>query len=242
MKPPFLGTKIIDGINLHDLTGLINREILFASRWQFRKNQSPEEWEKFKHETVIPILDRLITWCEARKTFEPKMVYGYFGCKKQENALLVTSAGQSPRIFRFEFPRQRQTPNLCISDFFPDGFVTIQLVTIGNKVVLEGARLFNEKKYSEAFYLKGLAAELAEATAEYGNRMVCKELGVPDGQGARFSLGYPSAPSLMDQEKIYALLGGGRIGVKLTETYHLIPEYSTSAIISISPEAKHFRP
>ena len=240
MKPPFYGTKVVADINAHDVAGLVDREALFASRWQFRKNQSTGEWDKLKGDTIEPIYERLIS--TSIHVFEPKIIYGYFECKKQETALLVSSAGQKPRVIRFEFPRQRQTPNLCISDFFPDGFITMQLVTIGGKVIEQGAYLFKEKKYTDVFYLKGLAAEFAEATAEYGHRLIRKELDLPDCDGARFSFGYPSAPNLADQKKLYALLEGGRIGVKLTETFQLIPEYSTSAIISFSKEARHFRP
>lgn len=120
--------------------------------------------------------------------------------------------------------------------------MTMQLVTIGDRVIIEGARFFNEKKYSEAFYLKGLAAELAEATAEFGNRLIRKELGIEGTAGCRFSFGYDATPNLMDQEKLYTLLEGGRIGVKLTETFYLTPEYSTSAIISFDPNARRFKP
>jgi len=118
----------------------------------------------------------------------------------------------------------------------------MQLATIGERVIAYGAKLFNEKKFADAFYLRGLAAELTEAAAVYGHRLVLKEIGLPADQGCRFSLGYPMAPNLMDQEKLYALLCGGCVGVKLTETFHLVPEYSTSSIIAVAPEARHFRP
>lgn len=242
MKPPFIGTRIVENVSLEEVAKLLNREALFASRWQFRKNLTTEEWERFKIERVLPVYERLILLCESKKIIEPRIVYGHFECRKQENALLVSSPGPAEKVHRFEFPRQRQSPNLCISDFFPDGFLTMQLVTIGDKIAEEGSRLFKENRYSDVFYLKGLAAELAEATAEHSNRIIREELGVAEHAGARFSFGYPAAPELLDQKKLYALLGGGRIGVKLTETCQLIPEHSTSAIVSVSPEAKHFHP
>jgi cobalamin-dependent methionine synthase I len=34
---------------------------------------------------------------------------------------------------------------------------------------------------------------------------------------------------MTDQEKIVGLLGGSKIGVSLTETYQLVPEFSTTA-------------
>ncbi len=242
MKPPFFGTKVLDNVGFHKIAKFIDQDALFASRWQFKKGQSQNEWRQFIKTSVLPLFERLITRCDANDIIAPKAVYGYFECRKQENALLVTSAGKGDKIYRFEFPRQRQSPNLCVSDLFPDGFITMQLVTVGQNVIEEGARLFQDKKYAEVFYLKGLAAECAEATAGYCHELIRKELNADQGRGCRFSFGYPSAPNLMEQEKLYALLEGGRIGVGLTETFQLVPEYSTSAIISFSPEAKHFRP
>ncbi len=240
MKPPFLGTKVLDTVGLADIVALINRDVLFASRWQFRKGQTAAEWEELKKTTLVPLFEKLVTVCESQNLISPKIVYGHFECKKQENAILVSKNGK--KIYRFEFPRQRQSPNLCVSDFFPDGFITMQIATIGKKVIEEGVRLFKEKRYSEAFFLKGLAAECAEAAAEYGQRVIGKGLGLPEDLGCRFSFGYPAAPSLMDQEKLYALLEGSRIGVKLTETFYLVPEYSTSAIVSFDPKARQFKP
>jgi len=256
--PPFFGTHVLDEIPFRDVADLIDREALFASRWQFRKGQTTEEWEALKKKTIIPIFERLIIGCETKAIIEPKLVYGYFKCERQgDNALLVSggettipSRAISPRgavrtvkerVFRFEFPRQRHEPHLCVADFFHDGFISMQLATIGEKVIAHGAHLFNEKKFADAFYLRGLAAELAEATVEYGHRHIRKELEVPKNQGCRISLGYPIAPNLMDQKKLYKLLGGGRIGVKITETFELVPEYSASAIISVATEARLFR-
>jgi 5-methyltetrahydrofolate--homocysteine methyltransferase len=244
MKPPFLGTRKILDIGIKDLIGLIDREILFASRWQFRQAQTGEEREKQKREILMPVFDRISGICLKKNILEPRIIYGYFECRRQENAVLVTPAQGSKinKTQRFEFPRRRQEPHLCVADFFPDGFITMQLVTVGDRVIKEGARLFGENKYADAFYLKGFAAQAAEAAAEYAYRHIKKELNVPPEQGCRVSFGYPAAPNLMDQKKLYALLDGAQIGVKLTETYQLVPEYSTSAVVCVSPQSKIFRP
>jgi 5-methyltetrahydrofolate--homocysteine methyltransferase len=87
-----------------------------------------------------------------------------------------------------------------------------------------------------------LAAEFAEATAKYGHRYIREELGVPEGAGERFSPGYPAFPDLSAQKSIALLLVPKRIGVSLTATFQLVPEHSTSALISIDENAHHFRP
>jgi hypothetical protein len=50
----------------------------------------------------------------------------------------------------------------------------------------------------------------------------------------------PACPDLEDQAKVAELLEIERIGVTLTEEFHLVPEQSTSAIIVPHPEAKSF--
>jgi cobalamin-dependent methionine synthase I len=51
---------------------------------------------------------------------------------------------------------------------------------------------------------------------------------------------YHVCPDLDDQTKVAELLEIDRIGVSLTEEFHLVPEQSTSAIIVPHPEAKYF--
>ena len=65
-------------------------------------------------------------------------------------------------------------------------------------------------------------------------------LGTPLMIGSRYSWGYPACPDLDDQVKVAELLEIDRIGVALTEEFHLVPEQSTSAIIVPHPEAKYF--
>lgn len=229
MKPPFIGTKILDSISLEDIEPLIDREALFVGRWQLKSQK----------EKGAPILERILALCSANSILNPKIVYGYFECRHDGNGLIVTN---QKRHIRFDFPREKKAPNRCVADFFPDGFIVMQIATVGAKVAEYAARLFAKNNYSDTFYLKGLAAEAAEATAEFGHRHIKKELGAQEDAGARFSPGFPSFPDIMSQKKIAALLEPKRIQVALTETCQMIPEYSTSAIVSIFNGAGHFHP
>src|SRR5258708_13190335 len=59
-------------------------------------------------------------------------------------------------------------------------------------------------------------------------------------RGSRYSWGYPACPELEDQVKVADLLEIERIGVNLTEEFHLLPEQTTSAIVVPHPEANYF--
>ncbi len=244
MTPPFFGVKAITDIPCTEILDLIDKEILFSSRWQFRRGKSSSEWEKFREEVCLPIFNHIAEMCLDKGLLETKALYGYFEDRKEGNLIFVSPSvgSKTKKVQCFEFPRQKEEPHLCVADFFPDGFITMQLVTIGDRIVKEGSRLFGEKKYSDAFYLKGIAAEAAEAAAKFTETFIKKELNVPIEQGCRISFGYPAAPNLMDQKKLYMLLDGSKIGVQITQTYHLVPEYSTSAVVCVSEHSKIFRP
>jgi 5-methyltetrahydrofolate--homocysteine methyltransferase len=102
-------------------------------------------------------------------------------------------------------------------------------------------------------YFHGFSVACAEALAEYWHKSVRTGFGIvgkddPDikqlfahgYQGARYSFGYPACPNLDDQVKLIELLHPERIGVTLTETCQLVPEQSTSALITHHHEAAWF--
>jgi 5-methyltetrahydrofolate--homocysteine methyltransferase len=239
IDPPFWGTRIIDHVPISEIEPLLDKEAIFSGRWQFRQGMDAKAWEKFRAERCEPLLARLLSRCRAREILLPQISYGHFQCRQQGNGLIVTDGVRS---YRFDFPRERRSPNRCVADFFADGFVTMQIVTVGQRVNEIASEQFVKKAYSENFFLKGLASEAAEALAEHGHCYIRKELGVAPDQGARFSPGFPAFPDLFAQRKMVELLDAKRIGISLTETCQLIPEHPTSAIISIDSKAVHFRP
>ena len=103
------------------------------------------------------------------------------------------------------------------------------------------ARLQEAGDYSEAYFTHGLAVQTAEATAEYLHRHIRRELGLPEGQGKRYSWGYPAIPNLKDHEKVFALLpAADELGMELTSAFQFVPEQSTAAIIVHHPQASYY--
>jgi 5-methyltetrahydrofolate--homocysteine methyltransferase len=102
--------------------------------------------------------------------------------------------------------------------------VGLQLVTLGTDL-----RPLKIKSTEEQFLLHGLAAEAAEAMAEWCNARLAREAGWK--RTKRLSPGYPAWPELSEQLEVFRVLEPGRIGVTLSETYQMIPEYSTSAAV-----------
>lgn len=239
MNPPFFGTKICNTVTFDDLEPVIDKEVLFAGRWQFRQGADSASWKNLKREKIFSIYERIVSLCKNESVVQPRIVYGYFRCRQDGNGLIVEGEHKS---FRFDFPREKEEPHRCVADFFPENFIAMQLVTVGNKATEVATRLFKKNSYQDMFLLKGLAAEATEALANISHRTILKELGLDNNVGTRFSPGYPCFPSLFDQKKIAALLKPKQVGVALTQTCQLIPEYSTSAIISADPDSILFHP
>jgi 5-methyltetrahydrofolate--homocysteine methyltransferase len=156
------------------------------------------------------------------------------------------ASGNLREITRFRFPRQPGGEHLSMADYFASvesGKVDVavfQVVTVGDKITELCDRLQQEGNYTHAYYIHGLGVSLAEALAEYVNRLVRRGLGLGEKKGVRYSWGYPACPDLEEHDKLPLLLPMDEIGVSLTPAYQLIPEQSTAAIVVHHPEAKYF--
>ena len=252
MTAPFIGAKVLTSIDLGELLPLLNKVALFNSRWGFSNEDK---------ELAEDILDNVIYTCKDNKLIDAKIVYGYFKGYSKGDSLFIEADGNK---YQFDFPRQREKENLCIADFFDkeDATIPIQIVTVGSKIIDYGEALNANGEFANYLFYSGLGAECAEALADYSHQMILEELCHPERSegsrvstldpsvatlpqddvkiGQRFSLGYPPCPNIEDQQKIFCLLKPDRIGVRLTETFLMEPEYSTSAIISLDPNAKYF--
>ena len=119
--------------------------------------------------------------------------------------------------------------------------VAFQVVTVGQVATERFDKIQAEANYSEAYFTHGLAVQTAEATAEYLHQHIRRELGIPDGQGKRYSWGYPAVPDLEDHRKVFDLLPAEKeLGMALTAACQLVPEQSTAAIIIHHPKAKYY--
>lgn len=203
MTPSFFGTKVVTDIKLENIFPLIDTHALFVGRWQFKRTKGTEEaYQQILKEKARPAFEEWKKRCVEEKILEPKVVYGYF------------TGSQVCRLTGLQVK----------SDIIP-----LQLVTVGSKAADKCRTLFEDNKYTDYLYLHGLAVETTEALAEYWNREILKELA--GSQVKRISPGYPAWPALSDQKELCRLLQADRIGVTVTETFQLVPEYSTSAMI-----------
>ncbi len=261
--PPFLGARVAKGISIDDIASYLNETALFRNQWQFRPEKQggrkAETDDEFKAR-IRPVVRDQLHRAKAEGLLVPAVAWGYFPVNSDGDDLVVwTDDERRAERLRFTFPRQQKDRFLCISDFFTSvesgdkDYAGFHVVTIGERATEREQELFAADKYQDYLLLHGLSVEMAEALAELWHRRIREEWGFADEdgrtlaglfrqqyRGSRYSWGYPACPDLEDQTKVAELLDIERIGVRLTEEFHLVPEQSTSAIIVPHPEAKYF--
>ena len=132
------------------------------------------------------------------------------------------------------------TPNSSAATGANAKVVAFQAVTVGTKVTEVIERWNKEDRYTDAYYLHGIAVETAEAMAEWVNARIRQELKIGDGRGLRYSWGYPSCPDVMQHHLVWQALEPAKSGMTLTESGQIVPDQSTAAIVVHHPKAEYF--
>jgi len=218
--------------DLNKIWDKLSKKSLFVLSWGLRGrgiDKPEEEGERLLAEWKKKVIDENL--------FEPRAVYGYFVCHGRDKLLVDGPNG----TVEFDFPRSTQSKHLCLTDYFGENdLVAFQAVTVGNKVQEIIDKWNKEDRYTDAYYLHGLAVETAEAMAELINQRIRDELKINGKRGLRYSWGYPSCPDVSQHHLVWKLIDPVKSGMTLTEAGQIIPEQSTAAIVVHHPDAEYF--
>ena len=165
---------------------------LYRGRWGVTAHG--QEFNRLVEQEFRPRLERMLREARQQRYLQPSIVYGYFPCQSSGNELIVYDPQNSRRqtagspmlreITRFHFPRQHERDRLCLADYFASttsgkiDVIAFQIVTMGTPPSEAVERLQKADDYSEAYFVHGLSVQMAEALAEYSNRVVQRELGL----------------------------------------------------------------
>jgi 5-methyltetrahydrofolate--homocysteine methyltransferase len=235
--PPHTGLQIrlgLEEIKLEDVWNFLNKKSLFTLSWSFR-GKAASAMSADAEKLLIEWKKRVL----EENLFSPKVVYGYFHCHNRNNRLVVDSSKGKEVIF--DFPRSTKGKNLCLTDYFGENdIVAFQSVTVGKRASSTIEKWNEENKYTDAYYLHGLAVETAEALADWTNSLIRKELKIDSKRGLRYSWGYPSCPDIAQHKLVWELLDPTKSDMTLTDAGQIVPDQSTAAIIIHHPEAEYF--
>jgi 5-methyltetrahydrofolate--homocysteine methyltransferase len=221
-------------ISIDEVWSMIDKKSLFKLSWGLRGKAGQDQEEE--HEKLFKEWKKRI---EDENLFEPSAVYGYFHCHNGKNKIIVDHPAGEKMVF--DFPRSTKPKHLCLADYFgKDDIVAFQAVTVGNRAADIIEQWNKEDKYTDAYYLHGLAVEFAEAMAAWVNQKIKSELKIQGKGGLRYSWGYPSCPDVEQHKLVWTLLRPDKYGMTLTDSGLIIPEQSTAAIVVHHPDAEYF--
>jgi len=255
VQPPFWGVRELTP-TFDELFGFLDTFVVLRNRWGFSQGAlSDEAFAETLRTKAEPELTRWRARFEEEGFLKPKALCGYFPCRAEGDALVILDPdGGNRELSRIVFPRQASGRRLAIPDFFSSerDAVALQLTTLGEGAAEQDRALYGAGDYRDYFLFHGLATELVEAGAEWLHARIRRELGIAAKdmagralfaqgyQGSRYSFGYPACPDLEGNAAINHLLDGGRIGVSLSESFQMDPEFSTSALVAAHPQARYF--
>jgi len=155
-------------------------------------------------------------------------------------------------------------PNQCLADFIAPkdsdseeyiaDYIGLFAVTSGIGLATRTAGFQSKHDDYGAIMLQAIADRLAEAFAELMHERVRRDLwGFAADEslstdalineqyrGIRPAPGYPACPEHSVKAKMFEALGGGEIGMALTENYAMSPASSVSGFYFSHPQAKYF--
>ena len=250
--PGFTGVRMVTP-EIKDLRGMIDWQFLFLA-WEL-KGKYPaildQPVARELYDDANDLLDEII----AAGSFQARGGYGFWPAHADGDDIVLAARDTAVR-----FPMLRQQTQK------PDGRANRSLADYiapagdhlgGFAVAIQGAgklATFYEVQQDDyrAIMVKALADRLAEAFAEHihlqarrdwfepGAEPVLEDLHAERFRGIRPALGYPASPDHSLKQELFGLLGAGRLGMSLTESFAMMPAASVSGLIFAHPSSRYF--
>ena len=267
--PRFIGVRNFAAYDLGELVPYIDWSPFFQA-WEM-KGRYPAILDDPKSGAAAralfadaaAMLTRIVdeNWLTARASI------GFWPAESEgDDIVLYTDEARKHRLAAFhtlrqQVARERETPNLALSDFVaPAGIgksdhIGAFVVTTGHGEDAIAARFKADKDDYNAILLSALADRLAEAFAERLHQRVRKEFWgyAPEEalsnaeliaeayRGIRPAPGYPAQPDHTEKGALFRILDAeAGAGVTLTESYAMWPGSSVSGLYFSHPESRYF--
>ncbi|MET0151031.1 MAG: methionine synthase [Candidatus Binatia bacterium] len=266
-QPAFFGRRVLD-FPLGELVPYIDWTFFFHAwelRGKFPQILDHPELGKAARDLFADaqkILDRIV----RERLLRARAVYGFWPANADGDDVVVWADETRARErLRFHMLRQQETKTdgqqvyRSLADYVAplgsglEDWIGAFAVTagIGADQLVANFEVANDN-YS-AIMVKALADRLAEAFAEALHERARREWGygveeklskqelIEEGyRGIRPAFGYPACPEHSEKTQLFELLEADGIGVRLTESFAMLPAASVSGLYFAHPQARYF--
>jgi 5-methyltetrahydrofolate--homocysteine methyltransferase len=267
-QPCFEGVRTLDDVPLVDLVPYVDWTPFFSA-WELRGTyprifENPQWGERARelYDDARGMLDRLV----KNGSLGTRATYGFFPANAVGDDIEVyTDAARSGlrttlHTLRQQTDRREGEPNQALADFvaprdtgLPDWIGAFAVTAgVGAEEAAAGHQARNDDYAS--IMVKALADRLAEAFAEWLHRRARSDWGYGRDEnlsvedlvreryrGIRPAPGYPACPDHSEKRPLFELLGGEEaVGIRLTETFAMLPPASVSGLYFAHPQARYF--
>ena len=270
IKPSFIGTKVIENVDLKELVNYIDWTPFF-SVWELRGRYPNKGYPKIFNDETVGL--------EAKKVFRDaqemikniinnnilsvKGIIGFYKARSENDDILLFNKDNNCvgklHGLRQQEQRYGQEFCICMSDFINnkeniDDYIGLFALTsgIGFEDIKKKYELDNDDY--NIIMLEAITDRFAEAFAEFLHHKVrteywgyqkekkdISEMIKCNYSGIRPAPGYPVQPDHTEKKIIWKLLNvEEKIGIRLTESYAMWPASSVCGLYFAHPESKYF--
>jgi 5-methyltetrahydrofolate--homocysteine methyltransferase len=266
--PSFTGRRVLRNFPLGEIVPYIDWSPFFMA-WEMSGKYPQVLSDKVVGEQARKLFDdaqRLLRRLVGEKLIAAHAVYGFFPANADGDDVVVwTDETRSRERLRFHFLRQQweregQESFRSLADYLaPAGsgkadYLGAFAVTAGAGAEELAARFKAQHDDYNDIMVKALADRLAEALAELlherarrdwgfgrGERLSREDLIEEKYQGIRPAAGYPACPDHTEKATLWQLLDVEEsTGMKLTESFAMLPAASVSGLYFWHPQATYF--
>ncbi|MEM9863445.1 MAG: methionine synthase [Myxococcota bacterium] len=262
-KPSFLGTRVVENLDLRELVPFIDWTMFFSA-WDLKGKypailEHPKVGEAARElfENGQELLEKII----ADGSIRASGVYGFWPANRDgDDIVLFENEARETELARFPMLRQQavkqgDTPYHSLVDYVaPKGhadYVGAFAVTAGLGVAELAAAYEDDNDDYNAIMVKALADRCAEAFAEYLHAQARKDMGEDESfsnddlireryRGIRPAFGYPACPEHTPKKTLFALLDASGLGMALTEHFAMTPAASVSGLYLHHADSRYF--
>jgi 5-methyltetrahydrofolate--homocysteine methyltransferase len=267
-KPSFLGARVFEDYDLRDIRTRIDWSPFFMA-WElpgkypniFKDPKVGTEAKKLFDDAQV-LLEEIIT----KKLLTAKAVVGFFPANSVGDDIEVyTDESRTQILTVFHTLRQQikhdDSPYYALSDFIAPKASGVKdyiggfAVTAGLGMEKIVAQFEKDHDDYRSILTKALGDRLAEAFAERMHELVRKKYWgyVPNEnltneemikcmyQGIRPAPGYPACPDHTEKTLLFQILNAEKAtGIRLTESFAMLPASSVSGLYFSHPQSKYF--